>query len=220
MIVLIGAAAWGAGAGCTRNTLQLVDMDLRSVPDAGPLVERITLDDCYWWQTQEGLAVAAARGPVRATGSPRKRVDLSFVFTGLPAGQSRNYLLNTESLRAYVRQGSTHRRYRSASGIAAVWLEPGGELRVKFRVLARRETFHILTGWSPAGETMLLGELQARHDGVTAQAILQRSEADGMNRTDRANTPVEGRPRPVQVFGPPVEEPQAPPPVHERGPNR
>lgn len=202
--LIAGLAAIGC-AGCARNEIALVDTDVRTLPDAGALVERIALDRCVWWQAGDSLVVTAQRGPVRPAGSARQRVDLSFVFGGLPAEQSREYQLNSDSLRAYVRQGPTHHRFRSAAGIAAVWLLPGGELRVRFRVVARRENFHILTGWSTVGETLLLGEWVAHHDEAGGVSVLQRSEADGMTRSGRAHIPVDRRPRPVQIHGPPLD---------------
>jgi len=193
-------AAWLSG-GCTRASLQIVDLDFLKIPEAGRLVDEIGALDCVWWLDGDNVCIAATRsGGVR--GSAGRRLDLSFVLPGVPAATARDYALGPESMRGYVRQGPIHLRYRSQRGIAAVWLQPGGKLRVRFRVFAGRQSFHILTGWSTVGQTLLTGELRARSDAKFGAEILRRSEADGMNRGPVQNTPTGGRPRPVRIAGP------------------
>jgi hypothetical protein len=203
--VLAASAVIASSAGCTGRAIQFVDLDFARIPEAGPLVDTINVSAAYWWLDGDRVCIAATRQPVRLLGSSRaRRVDLSFVLPGVPAGDARDYPLGSEAQRCYVRQGSSHTRYRSHRGIAAIWMRPGGKLRVRYRVLASRQTFHILTGWTTVGQTLLAGELIARHDPVRGTEILERTEADGMNRAPSRNATTNDRPRPVQINGPPV----------------
>lgn len=199
-------AAIASLSGCASRAIALVDLDFARIPEVGPLVDTINVSDAYWWLDGDRVCIAATRQPVRFPGSSgARRVDLSFVLPGVPAGDARDYPLGSEAQRCYVRQGSSHTRYRSHRGIAAIWMRPGGKLRVRYRVLASRQTFHILTGWTTVGQTLLAGDLIAQHNPARSAEILRRTEADGMNRAPSGNATTNGRPRPVQINGPPVK---------------
>lgn len=187
--------------GCARNEIRLIDLDFRRMPEAAPLIERVSAPVACWWTEAGKIQIAAARqgGPPRQPGG--RVADFSLVLAGMPAGGARDYALNPQSLRGYVRGGGRHARYRSLRGLASIWMRPGERLRVRFRVIAQKETFHILTGWTAVGETVLVGEFLAHQDARIGGQILARSERDGMTRTRVVNTTPGVRPRPVQVIG-------------------
>jgi hypothetical protein len=208
----------GLPLGCSRAALDLVDLDFRRLPAEATLIRHESLPACYWWLEGGRIHVVAGRtqswlaGPLGG-----KRIDFSLWLPGVPADRARTYRLGPRSLRGYLRQDASHARYRSIRGIAAVWLRPAQRLHVKLRVVASKEVFHVLTGWTAVGQTVLVGTFDARRNASTGQIIWQRSEADGMQRGSVANTggargrDGAGKPppssRPVQVFGPAVKSP-------------
>ncbi len=210
-LIAAGVVQAVVAGGCARGQVELVELNFRRLPAAEDLVGREAADACYWWVEGDQIRVALGRYRVGVPNElHRERFDLSLALPGLPAEQARNYTLDGNSLRCYVRRGAVHHRYRSRQGIAAVWLEPGRRLRGRFRILAQKEGFHILSGWNAIGPTAMVGAFEARYDATRGEAIWQRSEADGMNRAAAANTTPDGRPGPVRVHGPPVKRSSEP----------
>ncbi|MCB9850145.1 MAG: hypothetical protein H6817_05510 [Phycisphaerales bacterium] len=201
-----GFCCAGAAAGCAQSRVDFIDLDFRRLPSEAELVDSESVRAAYWWLDGDTINISAVRGNSHEKQiSRQRRMDFSLVLPGIPAERARDYQLTSASLRCYVRQGADHARYRSLRGIASVWELPGNVLRVKFRLIAGREIFHILTGWTDVGQTVLAGEFRARYDETQGQAVLQRSESGGMTRAAQPNTPVGARPGPVPVTGPPVK---------------
>lgn len=172
----------GGCAGTGRVTV--VPMNFKKISTAAPLLERLDAGECHFWQDEKGrLCVAMAGENLSLIGDYGKRsMALSLVLDAPPAGKARNYSVNTGHLRMTARTGANHKRWASLSGIVAVWQEHAGHLRGRFRILAKQQRFHITTGWAANARVLLTGEFNAVPNPKRGQSILEKTEANGMER--------------------------------------
>lgn len=193
-------------SGCTAGSARIVDLDFKRIDESDLLIEDVQYDQGCWWTQDDQIRIALSH--VRNAGSvlSRERVILSFVLEGLPAEKGRDYPLDTSSLRAYVRKGVSHSRYVSARGVIRLRYGSSDSVNGRFRILARKQVFHALTGWSDAGQAVWVGEFTAYRNERRGRVILSETEEDGMERAASANTPKDAG-RPVRVEGPPVMRP-------------
>ena len=205
LVILSALTCWGGCA--TRARVDLIDLNFKRIEAKGDLVESVSATDCFWWCDGKRLYVALHEdGSPLATALTRERFDMSFVLDGMPAERSRDYRLDQHSLRAVHGVGANHSRYASLRGVVGVWLEPGQILRGRFRLLGKKQIFHILTGWSDVGQVVVTGEFRCRRDQTRGEPVLARTEEGGMERRAVRTRPDDG-PRPVEVHGPPVDDP-------------
>jgi hypothetical protein len=192
-------------AGCASGgAVDIIELNFKRMPSAGPLVDHVTVQEALWWITDNRVYVALRSQQGGALSElHREGLEMSFVLEGLPAAQARDYPLNRQSVRIRRSQGARHARFASTIGIAALWFEPGDVLRGRFRTMLKRQSFHILTGWSDGGQAAAIGEFRARRDQVRGEEILQSTEADGMERRISAGVAPLERGRPTRVEGPP-----------------
>ena len=206
-----GGLFWGALAvlavagACSGGRLRFIEVNFKRIDAVTPLVEDAPADEGYWWVEEGRLCVALHRrqaGLLSEAGT--QTLDLSLVLEGLPVDKARDYPLDRNSMRAYLGHGAQHRRFASLQGLAAVRLAPGECIRGRFRLLAKEQMFHILTGWNDFGQAIMAGEFRARHDPTRGRAILESTERDGMARSAARTPSGEGRAAPAQVTGPAV----------------
>lgn len=202
--VLAQVAACALGVACcgcvTGGEADFVEMNFKRISAEGALVERVSLSNASWW-VDEGEAVHVALGsesPALLGAGSGEQFDMSIVVSGLAAAGARDYPVTNETLRACHQVGANHTRYASMHGIVALWFEPGNVLRGRYRIVAIKELFHILTGWTKVGQVVAVGEFVARPDHGEGKNVLERSEA-GMKRTGAPNAPSDGRPKPVRI---------------------
>ena len=195
--------------GCaTGGAVDIAELNFKRIPAKEPLIVHVPVEQCFWWRDGDRICVSMRHDqPVWFSQLGRKEFEMSLVLPGIPADQARNYRIGRSAMRCYRHNGAYHARFNSIRGIVGVWKEPHDVLRVRFRLMARKQVFHILTGWSKVGQVMMTGEFRARRDRERGERILLESEKDGMGRPKHRNTPSDGRPRPVQVTGPPVKAP-------------
>ncbi len=184
-------------AGCAGHaSVHTAALSTRKIGTTGSLVRTVTPDECYFWVNQKQELRIAMRGTrLSLLGSRFKReYVLSLILEGLPAGSTRNYRMNLRTLRARHRRGYGHVRSASVTGIAAIWDYGRRRLHGRFRVVAKEQSYSVLSGWGSNRRVLILGEFTAVENQRAAEAILAQTEKDGMQR--RAARP---RPKPVKA---------------------
>lgn len=201
----LGATALAAcAAGCAqpRGNVSLIDLNFRKMDTEVPDVQTLATPLAYWWEDAGRLCVAFGYDKPSMNKLDRQAIDASLVLDGMPAGTAREYEFDARGLRAYHHDGANHDRFRSLRGVAVVQ-RVGDAMHVRFRVLALKEMFHILTGWNPIGETLLVAEFDAASNRAAGEPILTRSEDQGMGREAVSGPPTppapKGMGRPVRV---------------------
>ena len=191
--------------GCAVGAVDITELNFKRMYPQGPLVRHVPVTEAWWWIEGGRVLVALQeeRGR-RLSEYDRKEFDVSLVFDGLPAAKARSYAIGRDSVRGYHRDGARHSRFASSHGVAGLWFESGGVLRGRFRMIARRQVFHILTGWSDSYQAAVVGEFRARENRARGEPILLRTEEDGMERRYRQVGAPTDRPGPQRVEGPAV----------------
>ena len=208
-LILCCALALVTQAGCkAAGSVSYIDLKFKRLGTGGPLVPTTEIDHAVWSQDanrNEWLQVALSRHRDGFTALDRERFDLSLLLPGMPAGKGREYRVTKETLRAYSRKGVSHVRFASLGGIVGVWWEKNQTLAGRFRLRAKKQIFHILTGWVDAGPVIMAGEFNARRNDEMVERIIATSEEDGMERSIGVDSPAIQYGQPVKVTGPPVE---------------
>jgi hypothetical protein len=202
-LVALLAALWASGCASPQGKVDLIDLDFRGIEEDVPAIQSFPTAQAFWWADGDRVYVAYGfNKPSLANKLDRQAIDASLALDGLPAGAARQYEFDSRGMRLYHHDGPNHERYRSLRGVASVRRE-AGKLKVQMRVLALKEMFHILTGWNPTGEALVLADFEASEGKAPGTAMLARSEEDGMGRTEVApQGPAIRRPgvgRPVRV---------------------
>jgi hypothetical protein len=184
--------------------LDLVALDQARISKTEPLVKELRAAECYYWIEDGRITIAWADENISLIGEYGKKTLVgSIVLDDLPADRSRDYRLDRNSLRGKLRSGPQHVRFASLSGILALWLEGDNQIKGRLRSLVHQQQFHVLTGWAGNQRLLLVGDFVAVRDPARTRALLQRSEADGLERGVQDGT----RPEPQPVTGPSPQEP-------------
>ncbi|MHC4788958.1 MAG: hypothetical protein ACYS8K_07115 [Planctomycetota bacterium] len=193
-------AIWAfLAAGCTGHaSINVARLSIKNISTAGPLVRRITPDECYYWiNDKKELCVAMRETSLSWLGSRfRREFVLSLVLEGLPAGSTRNYPVKRRTLRSRHQRGYAHVRSASLGGIAAVWDFGRRKLHGRFRAVAKEQSYSVLNGWGSNRRVLIVGEFTGVENQRAGEKILAHTEENGMERG-------EGRPKPKSVKGPP-----------------
>ena len=206
LAICLGVAVCAALGGCaSAGAVNISELNFKRIPAQGPLTAHVVVEQCAWRIDEERICVGLRyRRPGLFGESGREQFDFSLVLPGIPAARARDYRLDAQSVRCYLRRGASHARFASIYGIVGIWRESGEVLHGKFRLIAGQQVFHVLTGWSSVGQVYMEGEFRARRDPRLTEDILLGSEEDGMDRSGRVNMPAGSQARPVRVTGPPV----------------
>jgi len=178
------------GAGCAGHAVVYsVPLGTKQISTTGPLIVRVTPDECYFWvNDQEELCVAmrSFSGSILGKRFHREFV-LSIVVKGLPAGSGREYRMDRRTVRARNDAGYAHTRSASLGGILAVWDYRRGQVRGRFRFTAKEQSYSVLTGWSGNNTVLCIGEFTAFRNETAGKRLLARTEEGAMGRaTDEA----------------------------------
>ncbi|MGD2109391.1 MAG: hypothetical protein PVI86_08355 [Phycisphaerae bacterium] len=159
---------------------------------------QVAPDECFFWVNDENeLCIAMREASPCFVGETRRReFVLSLVLGEPPAGAARHYRLTRQSARMKDRKGFCYTRAASLSGEAIVWDYGPRRLRGRFRMVAKHQTYSVLTGWRGNSRAIIVGEFVARRNDEACRDILARTETGGMERKAE-------RGKPVPVYGPP-----------------
>jgi len=194
-------------AGCASSaSLRFSDLNFKRLDPTDPLVVDVAANSCWWWIDGKKVCVAFNIGGTNQNGLGRhERLVFSLVLNGIPAGTEREYRFTRQALRCYRHLGSDHSRYASVKGVATVRLSAGDILSGRFRALAKKQVFHVLTNWTTVGQAFVTGEFTAQRSRERGSSILVQTEEQGMKREPFANTTMDGVPKPQRVVGPDVQ---------------
>lgn len=188
-------------AGCAGHaTIHMLPMGPKPIKTTGPLVIEVAPDECYYWVNDDRDLCVAMRAHRESLFGERVSSEfvLSLVLDGVPAGSGRYYRLGRRAVRAKRSAGYTHTRSASLSGIAVVWDYGRRNLRGRFRLTAKQQSYSVLTGWRGNRRVLFIGEFAAVANQATGEWILARTEENGMARPPSRQklTPVQ-RPPPA-----------------------
>ena len=172
-------------SGCAgRATVYTTSLDTKKIGAAGPLVVRMSPDQCYFWLNEKQELCVAMRSvnPSLAGRRFEREFVLSLVLDEPPAGSVRQYSAGRRTMRARVRAGYSHTRAASLSGVVLVWDYGMNKLRGRFRLIAKQQAYSVLTGWRGDQRMLFVGEFNAVSNRVAGEEILRRTEEDGMER--------------------------------------
>ena len=91
-----------------------------------------------------------------------------------PAGSGKDYAVTPRTLRATYDAGFTHTRAHSMDGIVAIWDFGQKQLRGRFRLSVRQQSFMVLTGWAGNAPLIYTGEFVALPNQQAGTEILKR----------------------------------------------
>ncbi len=187
---LAGLATLMLLAGCAGGgRVELVALNFEAIdPPAGPAprVNRLELDQCFWWLDEQGHVWVAMQREQRWPVGPdwRFRFQLSFALGEPPAGKARDFRISRREFRAAARFGPSQSRWESVRGIVALYREPGDRLRGSFRLQVTREVQRPLGDWGHPAAYLMLGTFTAVHDEAHGRRIAEGSELPGHERRD------------------------------------
>jgi len=186
--------------GCSAARLHLLTLEYRQIEPEGPLVHEKSAREGYFWidetdQVRIGLRDHVANWLDSDAG---RTLEVSLVLDGIPADRARNYPATRRTLRGRASDKNEHVRFASIRGITAVWRDGPDRIRGRFRISTRYQKFSILLGWHGTQQVLVLGEFVAVRDRERTEAIVARTEADGMSRSLTEPQPTQ----PVPITGP------------------
>ena len=188
--------------GCAGHaTIHIVPLGAKKISMTRPLVVRVSPDECYFWVNDKHelcIGMRASTASLLSRHFEREFV-LSLLLDGLPAGSARTYHLGRQAMRAKLRAGFSHTRAASLAGLAVVWNYGKGNLKGRFRLTAKQQSYSVLRGWHGDRMVLFVGEFTAVADQAAGEEIRIRTEENGM-----ARGPI--RPKPVQVQGIPLRQ--------------
>ncbi len=198
LLLSLGLSGMAGCAGSGR--LYFLTSDYRQIEPQGPLVYEKPIREGYFWIDPNDQVRIALRNHSANWLDPdaAQTLELSLVLDGVPANLARNYPVTRRTLRGRAGEKNEHVRFASTRGVAAVWLDSPDRIHGRFRISTRYQKFSILLGWYGSQQVLVLGEFAAILDRDKTEAILARTEADGMQRS-QAEHPSG---LPVPVVGP------------------
>ncbi len=139
----------------------ILQTDLRSAP-------------CYWWrEDSETLCIACG---------DEGRTELSLALEAPAEHVGRSFRSDNRDLRMIYHHDVDHRRWASLVGIVTIVEESGDTLRGRFRILTKQQQYLVITGWTANQRALVIGEFLATHNPHQGRPIIERTEANGMNR--------------------------------------
>lgn len=188
-------ALWLGGllAGCSGHAfVSLIPTGPKPIRPTAPLIVEVFPNECYFWVNDQQKLTIAMRAH---TGSLwGKRFEREFVLSILldkpPDGPSRYYHVGRHTLRARNRAGYAHWRVASLGGAVVVWDYGKRNLRGRFRIQAKQQSYLVLTGWDNNQHVLLLGEFTAIPGPQAGQRILAQTEGEGMTRSPPSTKPI------------------------------
>lgn len=194
--LLVGLGAWAlTAAGCAGDgAVRIMPLMRTDFPEREPLVQEVVIDEAYYWLEDDELNVSLRTHRGAGLGQPFDfEWQLSLVLDEMPAGSSRLYRLDMDSVRMSQTVGADHRRSRSWTGVAVIEAPERGRLGGRFHVNVRQQQFTLLGGWQPhflqAPMLIVAGRFQATEDVERGQAIRDETEAMGFERGTVATAP-------------------------------
>lgn len=204
-VIALIAVAMSVLVGCAgRASVHMVPLSAKKISMTHPLVVRVDPDQCYFFVSDNNeLCIAMRHSKGAMLGKRREReFILSLVLDSPPAGPARQYKIGQRAMRARTRAGYAHTRSASLRGNAVIWDYGKTKLRGRFRLAAKQQSYSVLAGWKGDHQVLFVGEFVAVHDRKKSEAILTRTEQDGMTRPP-------ARAKPIPINGPPREIPKA-----------
>jgi hypothetical protein len=175
--------------GCAGGRVDVISLDFRNIDGPDPVVHRIPLDDCCWWLDEDGkVCIAMERRGMPDWPLGPFRFEMSLVLERPPAGQARNYSIDSRALRAVARLMFVRSHFTSRVGILALYRERPDRLRGSLRIQVESESPQLLGGWSRS-RYLMLARFHAVHDPRRGREILARTEERGWERDAPATRP-------------------------------
>lgn len=192
----LGLGMWAlTAAGCAGDgAVRIMPLMRTDFPDSEPLVQEVTVDEAYYWLEGDQLNVSLRTHRGAGLGQPFDfEWQISLVLDEMPAGSSRLYRLDMDSVRMAQTVGADHRRSRSWTGVAVIEAPERGRLGGRFHVNVRQQQFTLLGGWQPhflqAPMLIVAGRFQATENAERGRDILEETEAMGFERGTAATAP-------------------------------
>jgi len=181
VLVLLGGCIGCSG----RGTVHLVSLDAKKIAVTGPLMPNIALDEAYYWLNDDGKLCVALRQKHQSFFSPifSQDISLSLILGEPPAGDTRAYPAARDTLRMRTTSGVTQLRSGSLAGGSVVWDYSKRQLRGRFRITVKQQSYTVLTDWTGNSRILLIGEFTATENRKRGEEILKRSEEDGLERS-------------------------------------
>jgi len=192
-LALASLSIMSGALGCSgRGVVHFVPLDVKQIPMTGALIAQITPDECYYWIDDAGKLCVALRQRKNSFWTPLLSHDiaLSLILGDPPAGVTRAYPAARDTLRMRSSAGVTQLRAGSMSGGAVVWDYGQRTLRGRFRIMVKQQSYTVFTDWTGNSRILLIGEFTAREDRARGEAILRRTEEDGLERTSPTTSQV------------------------------
>jgi hypothetical protein len=183
------ACLLAVGAGCAgHGSVYLIPLNPRKLNTTEQLVYQVTPRRCYYWIDESRLYIAMSDFHWSPLGEMHEReFALSFVLDGLPAGGARMYQANRRTMRLRSRDGLSNLRSASVAGLLTVWDFNQRRLHGRFRLIARKQSYFVLSGWGRSAPALVVGEFTAVEDRAAGEAILARTEQDALKRFPEAS---------------------------------
>lgn len=176
-------------AGCAGR-VEFASLDWRNV-DARPSVERIDLDEAYWWTEADGRVRVAIRRRVPSLlfgKAGEFTFQLLMTLDEPPSGGGRNYRIAGRSVRAHAQLGPLQFRIGSLVGAAAIERLSPDRMRVTMRMQASREALVGLT-WSGPSRWLLQGVFEAQLDAERGREIAEAVRSTGPEMAPASGPP-------------------------------
>lgn len=183
--LVVALALLCAGLGCSGSaSYTIASLNMKRVDPNELLTHKIEASECYHWVNEYGeLCLALRMNDWSILGDQFSRESVaSFVLGTPPASTGKNYKATRRTARFLNHAGYGHTRAASLGGIIGVWNFDKPEIGGRFRFTTIQQGYSVLTGWTGKARMLYVGEFKSVLNQEAGEAILNETEADGMER--------------------------------------
>jgi len=169
----------------------MVPLGTRTISETEPLVVTFRPAECYYWFNDRNKLCLAMRyrNPSILGRWLEEETVLSLVLDDPPAASSRDYPVGAQTFRMRRRAGLSHIRSVSLTGVVGVWDYGKANLRGRFRLTVKQQSYSVLTGWTGNARAVIVGAFTARPNAKAGKAINVRTEEGALRRPPLPNKP-------------------------------
>jgi hypothetical protein len=184
----------GLLTGCNGNIrCSLVSEKMSSirVEPTDARIVTLSADECYWWKDDKGRLNLAGRGVQKSLlgAAFDREFFISFVLAAPSRGMGKDFRLNHESVRGYIKLNNNIYRFESVAGILGSENRPGDRLIGSYRCHIRIQGTKLFGGWSNPVSFLIFGTLEAKPDQQNkGREILKQTEDDGFDRENSSTS--------------------------------
>jgi hypothetical protein len=183
-MVLFAAILTGC-TGSLQSSFVSTNMATIMVQPTDARTVQLNCAECYWWVDQDNHLNIAGKGIQKSLIHPRydQEFYISFVLDEPSKGVGKNYQLNANTTRGFLKSGGNLFRFRGTYGIMGIENQKSSRLAGAYRTHISLNMSQIFGGWSSPVPFLVFGTLTAVPDARNkGKTFLKKTEEEGYER--------------------------------------